>query len=252
MKYTLDTIPVLDAYKTGCECPLCQLRIACEDSYVDSMLGAAYMEPDCRVRTNEVGFCTRHFQLMYDRRNRLGLALMTHTHMQEVISSVESILKADEPARGGLLASLRGGRDEGGTPQKIRARMSGCVICEQMEGAVNRYAYTIAQLYGTNSEFKAMFDASKGFCLPHLALVLEMAEKTLSGEALRAFRAAVSAVELPNLHRIEGELEWFTLKFDYRNTDKPWGNSRDAVERAINKLMGACVGEDAQMPPHND
>ena len=161
MKYTLDTIPVLDAYKTGCECPLCQLRIACEDSYVDSMLGAAYMEPDCRVRTNEVGFCTRHFQLMYDRRNRLGLALMTHTHMQEVISSVESILKADEPARGGLLASLRGGRDEGGTPQKIRARMSGCVICEQMESAVNRYAYTIAQLYGTNSEFKAMFDASR-------------------------------------------------------------------------------------------
>ena len=252
MKYTLDTIPVLDAYKTGCECPLCQLRIACEDSYVDSMLGAAYMEPDCRVRTNEVGFCTRHFQLMYDRRNRLGLALMTHTHMQEVISSVESILKADEPARGGLLASLRGGRDEGGTPQKIRARMSGCVICEQMEGAVNRYAYTIAQLYGTNSEFKAMFDASKGFCLPHLALVLEMAEKTLSGEALRAFKAAVSAVELPNLKRIEGELEWFTLKFDYRNTDKPWGNSRDAVERAINNLMGACVDEDAQMPPHND
>ena len=252
MKYTLDTIPVLDAYKTGCECPLCQLRIACEDSYVDSMLGAAYMEPDCRVRTNEVGFCTRHFQLMYDRRNRLGLALMTHTHMQEVISSVEAILKADTPARGGLLASLRGSRDEGGTPQKIRARMSGCVICEQMEGAVNRYAYTIAQLYGTNSEFKAMFDASKGFCLPHLALVLEMAEKTLSGEALRAFKAAVSAVELPNLKRIEGELEWFTLKFDYRNTDKPWGNSRDAVERAINKLMGACVGEDAQMPPHND
>ena len=79
-----------------------------------------------------------------------------------------------------------------------------------------------------------------------------MAEKTLSGEALRTFREAVKAVELPNLTRIEGELEWFTLKFDYRNTDKPWGNSRDAVERSINKLMGACVGEDAQMPPHND
>ena len=252
MKYTLDTIPVLDAYKTGCECPLCQLRISSEDSYVDSMLGAAYMEPDCRVRTNEVGFCTRHFQLMYDRRNRLGLALMTHTHMQEVIASIEAILSADAPARGGLLASLRGGKNEGGAPQKIRARMSGCVICEQLENAINRYAYTIAQLYGTNSEFKAMFDGSKGFCLPHLALVLEMAEKTLSGEALRTFREAVKAVELPNLTRIEGELEWFTLKFDYRNTDKPWGNSRDAVERSINKLMGACVGEDAQMPLHND
>ena len=252
MKYTLDTIPVLDAYKTGCECPLCKLRIASEDSYVDSMLGAAYMEPDCRVRTNEVGFCTRHFQLMYDRRNRLGLALMTHTHMQEVIASVKEILSDDTPARGGLLATLRGVRSEDGAPQRIRARMSGCVICEQLENAINRYAYTIAQLYGTNSEFKEMFDESKGFCLPHLALVLEMAEKTLSSETLRTFREAVKAVELPNLTRIEGELEWFTLKFDYRNTDKPWGNSRDAVERAVNKLMGACVGEEAQMPPHND
>ena len=58
--------------------------------------------------------------------------------------------------------------------------------------------------------------------------------------------------ELDNLRRVEGELEWFTLKFDYRNADKPWGNSHDAVERGINKLMGACVGEEAQLPPHND
>ena len=44
MKYTLDTIPVLDAYKTGCECPLCKLRIQCEDQYVDTMLASAYMD----------------------------------------------------------------------------------------------------------------------------------------------------------------------------------------------------------------
>ena len=41
MKYTLDTLPVLDAYRENCECPLCRLRISCEDQYVDSMLGAA-------------------------------------------------------------------------------------------------------------------------------------------------------------------------------------------------------------------
>ena len=40
--------------------------------------------------------------------------------------------------------------------------------------------------------------------------------------------------------------------FDYRNNDKPWGNSKDAPERAINKLMGATVGEEAEMPAHND
>ena len=92
MKYTLDTIPVLDAFRTDCECPLCRLRIHCEDQYVDSMLSSAYMEPEWRIRSNETGFCTRHFELMFRRRNRLGLALMTHTHMQEVVASLEKIL----------------------------------------------------------------------------------------------------------------------------------------------------------------
>lgn len=251
MKYTLDTLPVLDAYKAGGECPLCRLRISCEDQYVDSMLGAAYMEPDCRVKTNETGFCARHFEQMYDRRNRLGLALMTHTHMQEVISSMKAILEEDAPARG-LLASLKSGGARSDKPAKIRARMDGCVICEQVDGALRRYAYTIAQLYFTSGEFRQLFEAGKGFCLPHLALTLEMAEKTLGAAQQREFLKATAALEMENLSRMEKELEWFTLKFDYRNTDKPWGNSRDAVERSINKLMGACVGEDAQLPPHND
>ena len=254
MKYTLDTIPVLDAYKTGCECPLCRLRILCEDQYVDTMLASAYMEPEWRIKSNETGFCTRHFELMFDRRNRLGLALMTHTHMQEVIASLEKILEGRDAGKKGLLSSLRGSgkADENGMPAKIRARMSGCVICEQVDKALTRYAYTIAQLYCTNSEFKSQFEQSKGLCLPHLALLLDMAEKTLSGAQFPAFQEAVAALELENLKRVEGELEWFTLKFDYRNDGKPWGNSKDAPERAINKLMGACVGEEAQMPAHND
>ena len=62
----------------------------------------------------------------------------------------------------------------------------------------------------------------------------------------------VHNLEIENLKRVEKELEWFTLKFDYRNADKPWGNSQDAPERAINKLQGACVGAEAEMPAHND
>ena len=248
MKYTLDTIPVLDAYRTDCECPLCRLRILCEDQYVDSMLSSAYMEPEWRIRSNETGFCTRHFELMFRRRNRLGLALMTHTHMQEVVASLEKILEEGTPRRG-LFAK----KSEGdGAPAKIRARIAGCVICEQTDAALRRYGYTIAQLYFTNSEFKTLFAQSKGFCLPHLALVLELAAETLSGAQQAEFQKAVAALELDNLRRVEGELEWFTLKFDYRNDGKPWGNSQDAPERAINKLMGACVGAEAEMPAHND
>ena len=254
MKYTLDTIPVLDVYRTDCECPLCRLRIDCEDQYVDSMLGAAYMEPDCRVKTNETGFCERHFSLMFDRRNRLGLALMTHTHMLEVISSLEKILADGQAAqRGGLLSALRGSaKADSAAPQKIRARIGGCVICEQVDSAVERYAYTIAQLALSSHEFRALLEESKGFCLPHFALILELADKTLGAQQAAEFKKLVSELELKNLRRVADDLEWFTLKFDYRNADKPWGNSRDAVERGVNKLMGACIGDEAHMPAHND
>ena len=81
---------------------------------------------------------------------------------------------------------------------------------------------------------------------------MELADDTLNANQSADFKKALAKIEIDNLKRIEGEIEWFTLKFDYRNADKPWGNSHDAVERAINKLMGACVGEDAQMPAHND
>lgn len=249
MKYTLDTIPVLDAYKTDCECPLCRLKIHCEDQYVDSMLSSAYMEPEWRIRSNKTGFCTRHFEWMFARRNRLGLALMTHTHMQEVVASLEKILAEGDSGRHGLFSRKSGAES---ASAKIRECMDGCVVCEQVDSALKRYGYTIAQLYFTNSEFKELFAKSKGFCLPHLALVLEMAEQTLSGAQQAEFRKAAATLEIENLKRVESELEWFTLKFDYRNDGKPWGNSKDAPDRAINKLMGACVGEEAQMPAHND
>lgn len=30
-------------------------------------------------------------------------------------------------------------------------------------------------------------------------------------------------------------------KFDYRNQSKPWGNSRNALERTVNRLRGRCI-----------
>ena len=41
-----------------------------------------------------------------------------------------------------------------------------------------------------------------------------------------------------NLDRIYEDVDWFTLKFDYRYADEPWKNSRDAVPRAMQKLVG--------------
>ena len=53
------------------------------------------------------------------------------------------------------------------------------------------------------------------------------------------------------MRRVEADLNWFTLKFDYRNRDKPWGSSRDAVERALIKLRGGVASVSYTHLPKN-
>ena len=68
-----------------------------------------------------------------------------------------------------------------------------------------------------------------------------MAQEQLSGKELNDFVDVLTKLQIENLERVEKDLEWFTLKADYRNKDKPWGNSQDAVERSVNKMRGGAV-----------
>lgn len=38
------------------------------------------------------------------------------------------------------------------------------------------------------------------------------------------------------LEALSGDVSWFCKKFDYRYEEEPWGNAKDAVERAIKFL----------------
>ena len=242
MRYQLDTIPVWDAYKAGGECPLCSLRTLSEEAYGEGFLGDSVMEPATRVQVNALGFCGRHFAMMRTKKNRLGLGLITHTHLQDVIAGLEETLKALEAAEtDGTPGSLSGffhAHTAKPPAERVRARIARCILCERLDFTMRRYAYTLVHLWQSDPEFRRLFAGSKGLCLPDMALVMEVAGATANKKKRRAFFAALSKLQRENLSRIEKELAWFTQKFDYRNQDKPWGNSRDAVERAIGKLRG--------------
>ena len=80
------TIPVNEAFRACREeplgaCPICTLYRKLEDDELDRILGAAMMEPSVRIRTNEEGFCARHFGKMLTRQNRLPFALMLESHL---------------------------------------------------------------------------------------------------------------------------------------------------------------------------
>ncbi len=231
MKYHLDTIPVWDAYRHDSECPLCDLRAKSEQSYVENFLGGSVMEPAVRLEVNAKGFCGRHFAQMFGEKNRLGLALMTHTHLQESMKD----LSAPQANKRGLF------RRTGGPAADAADHDSSCVLCERLDHTMNRYLYTVLHLWKTDTDFRETLEASKGLCLPHYRQLLHMAGETLGAKDAAAFSQMLETVERENLARIEKELEWFTLKFDYRNGDKPWGTSRDSLQRAINKLRGRTV-----------
>ncbi len=253
MKYTLDTIPVLDAFRQECQCPLCRLEITCEDGYIDGLLSSAYMEPECRIRTNQTGFCRRHYSLMYERRNRLGLALMTHTHLQEMIRSLEETLSGTAKKRSKLPFFAGSGTQESSRPARIQSRIEACDICDQLAKTMRRYAFTTVRLALDRDDFRQMFKTHGGACLPHTALLLDLAEETLSEKERTSFEALLRESVLGRLREIEGNLYAFTQQFDYRNAGvAPSPEARNSVEHALNRLAGAIVGEEAALPAHND
>ena len=249
MWYHIDTIPVWDALKLDSECPLCALRRQVERGEVDRFLGGSVMEPDTRVRVNAKGFCQRHHVLLYAQQNRLGHALMTHTHMRETRQAAGKILKTAEQSAQSKDASFikramgRGGQDALiAAADALDALTGTCILCDSMADHMNRYAYTLLHLFTHDSAFRKAFENSKGVCLKDAALLLRMASEALNGREQPEFAAVIRRLTDDNMKRVEDELEWFTLKFDYRNADKPWNNSRDALDRAVTKLRSWCLG----------
>lgn len=93
-KEEIYTIPVIDAFKEDCECPLCFLYEQLEKDSVDFVLSPSYMEVDVRGGyTNEYGFCRKHFSQLYAEPNRLGVALMLESHMKKVKEDLKTHIK---------------------------------------------------------------------------------------------------------------------------------------------------------------
>jgi len=240
MKEHIDTIPLWEAFREEGECPLCRLHSRNEAKYREYFMGSSVMEPDVRVETNKKGFCARHYGQMFRMSNRLSLALSTHTYLKDVISRVEEDARAREgaPRKTGLFARRSAAAAEA---DGIAAVAGTCILCERLEDTMRQYVETLYVVWKKESEFKRVFAAGKGFCLHHYGLLLREAPANLSGADLSDFTKTLIATEREALARIEKELEWFTLKFDYRNADKPWGNSEDAVERTLNKLRMLAI-----------
>ncbi len=252
MRETIDTMPLWDAFRQHGLCPFCFLKNHLQALYLDMYLGDSVMEPDVRLQTNRSFFCRDHTKLLYEQKvSKLGLALMTHTHLLEVqrqalaqMEAIEKSIRDSAPLlkRVGAAKDINAQLTEAAATVEHRERE--CVICARMQSHMTRYHETAIHMWTHDSAFREMFNNSQGFCLPHWAAQLSTAQGALLSGAERDFILTLNEIEKRSLAKMADDLEWFTKKFDYRNANAPWKDSKDAVPRALNMLKGYIVPSD--------
>lgn len=244
MKEQIYAIPVNDAFKADTECAFCYMRDLLERQAVEFMMGPSYMEDDIRMETNKMGFCKEHYRQMYSQQNRLGLALMLHTHLQQInkdlqnkLSTIPTVSKKNLFSKVSLSSNA--------VSKHINEIYDSCYICNRIETTYSRFIDTFFYLWKKDDVFRNLVKSSKGFCLKHFSDIYDMAVENLSVDECNEFYKTIIPIEIENLKRIEEEVEWFTNKFDYRYTNEPWKNSKDAVPRAIEKVASIILEQDS-------
>lgn len=239
MKEKIYAIPVNDAFNSGCECAVCRMYKTLEDDAVAYTMGPSYMEDDIRMQTDKTGFCEKHMQMIYTSGNKLGISLILKTHFDKVIHDT-ALLSAKSSEKKNLF-----GRVEGAFPlaDYLEELNGSCFVCERIGGVFERYIDTIFYLYKSDDGFREKFCSCRGFCNKHYLLLIKRAPDYLKGPALDDFTGMIKDLHQKNMERVRDDLAWFIDKFDYRNADAPWKNSKDAIPRAIIKTNGIIQEE---------
>ena len=210
----------------ACGCPFCTLYNKLEENELELILGASMMEPDTRIKTNEQGFCKTHYDMMFTRKNRLGMALMLESHLNEL----------REKTNGKGLSALKG---VGVEPMKKLAELEGsCYVCSRIEFSFTKMMETAVLLWNQDPEFRKKLNEQPYICLPHYRMYVEFARRELPKKVFPDFYKALSSVVNTYFDELREDVSWFCKKFDYRYDAEPWGNAKDAVERAIKFTSG--------------
>ena len=233
MKEKIYTIPITESYEQDSECPFCFIEKNLENDAVEYALGAAMMEPDYRIISNDKGYCNKHFSMMLSQPNKLSLALVLETHIAELTKKLENIKPAPVEKKG--LFSKKDIPSADG----LKALSSSCVICDKIEETLKRYTEVFFYMWEKDDEFKKKVLSSKGFCMKHYTRLMEAAYSNLKHP--EEFTVSVHKLQLENLKRIHEDVHRFTLKFDYRNKDMEWGTAQDAPKRCAEKLRGYTI-----------
>lgn len=224
MGYHIDTGLIKEKFKVDCECPLCEIQKVVEEQFLHEFLNDAVMEDNTRIKVGKLGFCSRHFDMLFSRQNKLSVALQIGTRadkISNILTPVKNVKSAIKQA------------------QALDKSGESCAICEYANESMIKYYKTIAQMFERERNFYKTLISSKGFCLKHYAELLRYSKS--AGFASKSYVDVLSGVQIRNFERIKGELKEFCDKHDYRNALKPLGNAESALPRTREKFYGKKI-----------
>ncbi len=218
LKDTIYTIPISDVFEPRCGCPICLMRDMLENRNVEYVMGAAMMEPDIRVQTNKYGFCTEHFSMIVVQKNRLSLALMLETHLDE-------LNKKHFPL------NVKKGE---ATPANT------CYVCNEISASMDKMLETILTLYFADSSFKKLVNEQEFFCYQHYELLVKKASVKLNKKQSAIFIKDITEITRKYLLSLRDDVHSFSKMFDYRNANiaEKSDDVKFSLERAISFLTG--------------
>ncbi len=231
MAETVYTIPINAAFDEHDGCPLCRMRDKLEEQTLEYTLGAAMMEPDVRIKMNHSGFCRSHLQALRQRKNKLALALILESHLDELLGTL------DLPSAG-TKRGLFSKKSEGSDAAEELSRFSrDCFVCERITGTEKRYTANTAWLWETDKAFREKVKAQPFLCLSHSALLLRAAKATIKPENYQALYETLTDLLQRHVSALREDVTAFTVSFDHRNADRPLSDqARSAIDRSLEWL----------------
>ena len=224
MRESILTIPINEIFEPKCGCPICSMRDMLEDRCVEYIMGAAMMEPDVRIETNKLGFCKTHFDKMLLQKNRLSLALILQSHLNEIDEKIVS--------KKGLFENTKSKK------AKVSAVNNDCFVCSKIEWGMDRLLVTFFEMYEKSDEFVKLFKEQEMLCLKHYEMLISISNTKLSKNSINNFNNDCLKLVKKHLDELKKDVTHYCNMYDYRNSGKnaDWGNSRDSIEKAIKFL----------------
>ena len=226
MKENICSIPINDVFLPKDGCPMCRMRDMLEERKADYVTGSAMMEPNVRIKTNEQGFCYRHFSMMLKQGKRLSNALILQSHLQKISEELVPASPSGKPDKKKMAA--------------LDTLLKDCFICRDIKDNMENMVRIVHAMWISEPEFRQLYAEQKYICLEHFYLLMNTDQKGL-GKSLQAFYEATSRLTGGYLNELEEDISHFCRMLDYRSANSSWGNSKDSIERSVEFLTGDKV-----------